>query len=69
MTSQANAERYLRAGGVPARQSVYEIPGIADEFTFRARTGRKLQDGVPEFRPALLSGLKSLRSFRNGAHA
>lgn len=51
VTSKANAERYLRAGGVPARQSVYEIPGIAEEFTFVPALVESWQDGVPEFRP------------------
>jgi multiple sugar transport system substrate-binding protein len=50
-TSKANAETYLRAGGVPARQSVYQIPGIADEFPFVNALVESWQDGVPEFRP------------------
>lgn len=50
-TSKANAETYLRAGGVPARQSVYQTPGIADEFPFVNALVESWQDGVPEFRP------------------
>jgi multiple sugar transport system substrate-binding protein len=50
-TSKANAETYLRQGGVPARQSVYKIPGIADEFPFVNALVESWQEGVPEFRP------------------
>ncbi len=50
-TSKANAETYLRKGGVPARQSVYQTPGIADEFPFVNALVESWQDGVPEFRP------------------
>ncbi len=50
-TSKANAETYLRNGGVPARQSVYNIPGIAEEFPFVTALVESWQDGVPEFRP------------------
>jgi multiple sugar transport system substrate-binding protein len=51
LTSAENAERYLRAGGVPARQSVYEIEGIAEEFPFVPALVESWQEGVPEFRP------------------
>ena len=51
VTSKANAETYLRMGGVPARQSVYSKPGIADEFDFVPALVESWQDGVPEFRP------------------
>ncbi len=51
VTSKANAETYLRAGGVPARQSVYQIPGIAEEFAFVPALVESWQEGVPEFRP------------------
>ena len=51
VTSKANAETYLRMGGVPARQSVYEVPGIAEEFDFVPALVESWQDGVPEFRP------------------
>jgi multiple sugar transport system substrate-binding protein len=50
-TSKANAETYLRQGGVPARQSVYQIPGIAEEFPFVTALVESWQDGVSEFRP------------------
>jgi multiple sugar transport system substrate-binding protein len=50
-TSKANAETYLRQGGVPARQSVYQIPGIAEEFPFVNALVESWQEGVPEFRP------------------
>jgi multiple sugar transport system substrate-binding protein len=50
-TSKANAETYLRQGGVPARKSVYQIPGIAEEFPFVNALVKSWQDGVPEFRP------------------
>ena len=51
VTSKANAEEYLRKGGVPARQSVYETEGIAEEFPFVPALVESWQDGVPEFRP------------------
>ena len=51
VTSKANAETYLRKGGVPARQSVYAKPGIAEEFDFVPALVESWQDGVPEFRP------------------
>lgn len=51
VTSKANAEEYLRQGGVPARMSVYEQPGIAEEFDFVPALVESWQDGVPEFRP------------------
>ncbi|SIO33504.1 carbohydrate ABC transporter substrate-binding protein, CUT1 family [Rhodovulum sp. ES.010] len=51
ITSKANAEEYLRKGGVPARQSVYEIDGIAEEYDFVPALVESWQDGVPEFRP------------------
>ncbi len=51
LTSKANAEEYVRKGGVSARQSVYEMPGIADEFPFVSALVESWQDGVPEFRP------------------
>lgn len=50
-TSKANAETYLRKGGVPARQSVYKLPGIAEEFKFVPALVESWQEGVPEFRP------------------
>lgn len=51
LTSKANAEEYLRQGGVPARQSVYQMDGIAEEFDFVPALVESWQDGVPEFRP------------------
>ncbi|MEQ8653303.1 MAG: sugar ABC transporter substrate-binding protein [Kiloniellales bacterium] len=51
LTSKANAQRYLEMGGVPARQSVYEIEGIADQYDFVPALVESWQDGVPEFRP------------------
>ena len=51
VTSKQNAEAYVRAGGVSARQSVYNIPGIADEFTYVPALVTSWQEGVPEFRP------------------
>ncbi|MFK7963787.1 MAG: ABC transporter substrate-binding protein [Burkholderiaceae bacterium] len=51
VTSKANAETYLRKGGVPARQSVYKIDGIEKEFSFVPALVESWQEGVPEFRP------------------
>ncbi|TYB90787.1 ABC transporter substrate-binding protein [Oceaniovalibus sp. ACAM 378] len=51
VTSKANAERYVRAGGVSARQSVYEDPAIREEFKFVPALVESWQEGVPEFRP------------------
>ena len=36
---------------MPARQSVYAIPGIAEEFAFVPALVESWQEGVPEFRP------------------
>ncbi|MDH3660772.1 MAG: sugar ABC transporter substrate-binding protein [Alphaproteobacteria bacterium] len=51
VTSKANAKKYLELGGVPARQSVYQEPGIAEQFSFVDALVESWQDGVPEFRP------------------
>ncbi len=51
LTSKANAKRYLELGGVPARQSVYKEPGVAEAFPFVPALVESWQDGVPEFRP------------------
>ncbi len=51
VTSKANAKKYLELGGVPARQSVYKLPGVADKFGFVDALVASWQDGVPEFRP------------------
>lgn len=51
ITSKANALEYLEKGGVPARQSVYEMEGVAEKFDFVPALVESWQDGVPEFRP------------------
>lgn len=38
-------------GGVPARQSVYNLPGVAQQYDFVPDLVESWQDGVPEFRP------------------
>jgi len=51
LTSKSNAMEYLERGGVPARQSVYNEPGVAEKFDFVPALVESWQDGVPEFRP------------------
>ncbi len=51
VTSKANAKRYLELGGVPARQSVYKLPGVAEQYDFVPALVESWQEGVPEFRP------------------
>jgi len=51
VTSKANAQQYLDLGGVPARQSVYKVPGNAEKYDFIPALVESWQDGVPEFRP------------------
>ena len=51
VTSKANAKRYLELGGVPARQSVYKLPGVAEEYQYVDALVESWQEGVPEFRP------------------
>ncbi len=51
VTSKANAKTYLELGGVPARKSVYNQPGVADKFGFVKSLVKSWQEGVPEFRP------------------
>ena len=51
VTSKANAKEYLERGGVPARQSVYQLPGIAEQYDFVPALVESWQEGVPEFRP------------------
>lgn len=51
ITSKANALEYLERGGVPARQSVYKEPGVAEKFDFVPALVESWQEGVPEFRP------------------
>lgn len=50
-TSKANAGEYLERGGVPARQSAYADPALAETYTFIPALVESWQDGVPEFRP------------------
>ncbi|WP_424968666.1 MULTISPECIES: ABC transporter substrate-binding protein [unclassified Dinoroseobacter] len=50
-TSKANAKEYLERGGVPARQSVYADPALAETYTFIPALVESWQEGVPEFRP------------------
>lgn len=51
VTSKKNALQYLDLGGVPARKSVYEKPGIAEKYDFVPALVESWQEGVPEFRP------------------
>ncbi|MBA3323980.1 MAG: sugar ABC transporter substrate-binding protein [Rhodobacteraceae bacterium] len=51
LTSKANAKAYLDAGGVPARQSVYEMEGVAEAYPFVPALVESWKEGVPEFRP------------------
>lgn len=51
VTSKENAAKYLELGGVPARQSVYEMEGIAEKYDFVPALVESWQEGVPEFRP------------------
>lgn len=50
-TSAANAGEYLERGGVPARQSAYEDPALAETYKFIPALVESWQEGVPEFRP------------------
>jgi multiple sugar transport system substrate-binding protein len=50
-TSKANAGEYLERGGVPARQSAYVDPALAETYTFIPALVESWQEGVPEFRP------------------
>jgi multiple sugar transport system substrate-binding protein len=51
VTSKANARAYLEAGGVPARQSVYALPGVAEKYAYVPALVESWKEGVPEFRP------------------
>lgn len=51
VTSKANAGRYLELGGVPARQSAYADPALADTFKYIPALVESWKEGVPEFRP------------------
>lgn len=50
-TSKANAGEYLERGGVPARQSAYADPALAETYKFIPALVESWKDGVPEFRP------------------
>ncbi|MEM8656761.1 MAG: extracellular solute-binding protein [Pseudomonadota bacterium] len=50
-TSKAKAGEYLERGGVPARQSAYADPALAETYTFIPALVESWKDGVPEFRP------------------
>lgn len=50
-TSKANAVEYLERGGVPARQSAYADPALAETYKFIPALVESWQEGVPEFRP------------------
>lgn len=50
-TSKANAGKYLELGGVPARQSAYADPALAEKYKFIPALVESWKDGVPEFRP------------------
>jgi multiple sugar transport system substrate-binding protein len=51
ITSKANAGRYLEMGGVPARQSAYADPALAEKYKFVPALVESWKEGVPEFRP------------------
>ncbi len=51
VTSKTNAPTYLKLGGVPARKSVYNQPGMEDKHGFVKSLVQSWQEGVPEFRP------------------
>ncbi|MHA6644035.1 ABC transporter substrate-binding protein [Mesorhizobium sp. A623] len=51
VTSKANAKQYLELGGVPARQSVYKLDGVAEKYDFVPALVKSWQEGVPQFRP------------------
>lgn len=50
-TSKAKAREYLERGGVPARQSAYADPALAEKFKFIPALVESWKEGVPEFRP------------------
>jgi multiple sugar transport system substrate-binding protein len=50
-TSKEQAKTYLEKGGVPARQSVYQLPGVAEQYKFVPALVESWKEGVPEFRP------------------
>lgn len=51
VTSKANAGKYLELGGVPARQSAYADPALAEKYKFIPALVESWKEGVPEFRP------------------
>ena len=51
VTSKANAGKYLEMGGVPARQSAYADPALAETYKFIPALVESWKEGVPEFRP------------------
>ena len=51
MVGQHKAGEYLERGGVPARQSAYADPALAETYKFIPALVESWQDGVPEFRP------------------
>jgi multiple sugar transport system substrate-binding protein len=51
VTSKANAGQYLSLGGVPARQSAYADPALAETYKFIPALVESWKEGVPEFRP------------------
>lgn len=51
ITSKANAGKYLEMGGVPARQSAYADPALAETYKFIPALVESWKEGVPEFRP------------------
>ncbi len=51
ITSKAEAQPYLEAGGVPARMSVYKQAGVADKYPFVKPMVESWQGGVPDYRP------------------
>jgi multiple sugar transport system substrate-binding protein len=51
LTSKAKAGQYLEMGGVPARQSAYADPALAETYKFIPALVESWQAGVPEFRP------------------
>ena len=51
VTSKANAGKYLEMGGVPARQSAYADPALAEKYKFIPALVESWKEGVPEVRP------------------
>lgn len=51
VTSKAKTAQTLELGGVPARQSAYADPALADTYKFVPALVESWKNGVPEFRP------------------